>query len=252
MGWVGRKNVSEVESVLRHLRDADPVLELFGGTGRVTLHGMARRRWWNDADPVLYDLAIQIRDDPAGLRRRLEAVDPVELWNGRPKNREDWTAEVLLAGSCFTFAGRMSGRASENKRSRSAFACWIRRLPRTSSMLRDVTITCLDWEEAVPVAEKLGAAIYADPPYANARTPYARQVDNEALQGTMEAYPHRVVLSGYADNPPRSSRWRCVPVARKKVRERLDGMWTRDPCVDYPETRIIEPSTTLAQYLYGG
>lgn len=189
------KSRAEVADGLARIGHADRVLELFGGTGRLTLYSMARGRWWNDADPALHRLAVMIRDDPGEIVRRV-GDDPVrwgEIWDDRSSDRLGWPPEVVAVGAALTFAARMAGRAHLEQ---GTLRRWLRLLPETSALLRDVRLTCLDWRDALAAAD--GWAVYADPPYEGSiSTSYATGgIDNAALASALERRSGQAVLCG--------------------------------------------------------
>ncbi len=120
-----------------------------------------------------------------------------ELWESfRWSPREKWLPEHLAWACCFTFAGRLGGRAHAKSRSQQSWGAYKRRLMWVSKNLKGVRLTNLDWREAVVLAPD-DWVIYADPPYAGTSNgSYATGgINNEALLNVLRS--RKAMLTEY-------------------------------------------------------
>ena len=207
--WPGRKNIPRCR-VLAAYFDRGPLLELFGGSGKLSLmHGHGR---WNDVNVCLYTLACAIKADPGGL-----AQDCLHLYNHPETLPADWkkranvmVTEASLAPHEFayllsiTFGGRLNGRLHPSRRHCSAFKAWVQRLPQVAARLQGIDLSNDDWRDAMAVMPT-DWQVYADPPYTT-RSPQYRDasaaVDMAALAAQCQTLRRAVVNDGLQHSLP--------------------------------------------------
>ena len=231
--WRGQKNLGAAARILSLLPPDLPLLDLFGGSGIITLNSPAPHRWWNDSDPALHRLAWAIRGDADRLRVACSGLpfveDTWERWRNTP--RESWPPEIVAFGAVVTFSGRMGGRAHLSDANSREWSEWCRRIPEVSALLQGVRMTCLDWRAALNWAGTRWA-VYADPPYEGAHdreystgepVPYRELCS--ALSACAALNRRSVVVSGYsgADVPGGWVSHVEPDGPQRKVRQRIAG-----------------------------
>ena len=199
--WTGRKNVQRCKSILSKFDPAMPLIELFGGTGRISLmhgHGV-----WNDINKTLHHAACMIRDDPTQMVQRCTAMSPDLLPPDKTARLRTMVQTITLEPwqlayiAMYSFAGRLTGRLHLDQHRHRAWRLWIQNVPIISRCLEKITLCNLPWERCIQ-AFGIGQC-YADPPYTSSHIENYGSIKRHSCQAlalALERY-HHAVISDY-------------------------------------------------------
>jgi DNA adenine methylase len=230
--------------IAQHLRrpGVDTLVDVFGGSGAVTINSGFAKRVWNDASGDLATLFRVLADSEKRpmLLRRLKAMPPSRRlfdqlrakylagalsFVGLPTDVERAAAVFYLHQFSFGGKGRSGGFSVTTKdghgvmevvRYRNA----LRRLGLIGSLFRSTVIENLDFRDIVRIyGGKTNVVLFADPPYVGTEKYYSvgfSDFDHVSLATSLASARCHVVLTYYESElirhlyPPPAWNWTSV------------------------------------------
>ena len=190
--------------ILPHIPSNREVVDLFGGGGSIiTSIGSGL---WNDIDPRLYRVAVQLKADWKGLRDEalqipIDVAGGTGLWSDLRTRLYDCSAAEFAWAAYFTWGGRLGGRFQSNPTQNRIWRNWLEALPARAEAWADIDISnkcALDFQWPS------GATLIADPPYP--RTAGAGYhdlgLDYGELLSRLSRHDGQTLLFGWEDSYP--------------------------------------------------
>lgn len=214
-GYYGGKS-KWIEFIHEHLPPAHNFLDLFGGSGAVSLSVVDRYTQvvYNDINGRLVGFFRTLRDHPREVERIIGLTPSSRAefdacFEVSPDPIEDTRRVFTLINQSFMKKGLWSAGGwqfhglQKNRSSAAFFEARKERLPQIAQVLRKVDIECRDWRSLLPHA-KAHTLIFADPPYdLDARSggqgyhDEFTEADHIELANALEASPAKAVICGY-------------------------------------------------------
>ncbi len=152
-------------------------VDVFGGSGVVSLNVGASSKLYNDIDPEMVNVFSAIRDNPALIRRLLseatrkgKLVDPLKSGNfGDPDVQIRFESEIKAFSTIYRFTVSFGGMGETyNTKEKSTYRYAVRTLEQFREIAHEISswnIENLDFRELIPRYDSPENFFYLDPPY---------------------------------------------------------------------------------------
>lgn len=251
-GYIGSK-MKLIDFILPHLPYRGTYVEPFGGTGTILLTRLPEQlEYYNDINTALVDYLIVLQKHNAAFRDRITNT----IWS---REEFDWCRDTWPM--CFDIVERVArwyysmyysyncmGTTFHRQTKDSAAHIGkifnrVSDLQKIGSRLKNVTISCLDWQKVLKTTDSSNTTFYIDPPYHEGdKGYYSTSMDKTAhilLLKTIFTLKGHVVLSGYNNDLydigwPWTNRVVCAHTTKassrtpKTNKHRIEVLWIKE------------------------